>query len=460
MGDGISLEKMRKMGNINQRQDDKMRETGEEAQAIYSPKRRKTSGRKGHQRRRRSLRQALYCCIPICAVLAFLGTMAIGIGSNYVQDWYLINFMDEEGVRIWEDEYELYIAPDGTIHHGYVQRPVDQNREPVEPEQVVYGLISSAQIILIPLWILVCVGLTVWFFYKRELEKPIRVLQEASEKIADNCLEFELEPVKDNELGRLRDGFEKMRAALYENNRATWQLLEERKRLNAAFAHDMRTPITVLKGYGEMLERYVPEGRISQEKLLEILGMMNGQVRRLESYTQKMSSIRKLEDLEPETEWVKALDLKEKLQGICDILGQNISCSFRGSGTLRLDEALLLEVFENLVANGLRYARQMLQVTVRVMPEEASAPWPETEGVLEVVVEDDGPGFNPEELQHATEPFYRGEGQMEQCHFGLGLYICRLICAKCGGSLALTNGICGGRVTARFKIFCGNPESR
>ena len=34
MGDGISLEKMRKMGNINQRQDDKMRETGEEAQAI------------------------------------------------------------------------------------------------------------------------------------------------------------------------------------------------------------------------------------------------------------------------------------------------------------------------------------------------------------------------------------------------------------------------------------------
>ena len=130
------------------------------------------------------------------------------------------------------------------------------------------------------------------------------------------------------------------------------------------------------------------------------------------------------------------------------------------SGTLRLDEALLLEVFENLVANGLRYARQMLQVTVRVMPEEASAPWTETEGVLEVVAEDDGPGFNPEELQHATEPFYRGEGQMEQCHFGLGLYICRLICAKCGGSLALTNGICGGRVTARFKIFCGNPESR
>lgn len=434
-----------------------MRETGEQAQAIGSGERRGKPGGKPLRKRRRSLRRTLYYCIPICVVLAYLGTMAIGIGSNHAQDWYMTNFMKEQNVEFWDGRYEIYVSPDGTAHYGYVESPVYQSQNAGGPERFVYNVISSAQIVLIPLWILVCVGLTVLIFYKRELEKPIRVLQEASEKIADNCLEFELEPVKDNELGRLRDGFEKMRAALYENNRATWQLLEERKRLNAAFAHDMRTPITVLKGYGEMLERYVPEGRISREKLLEILSMMNGQIHRLESYTQKMSSIRKLEDLEPETEWVKALDLKEKLQGICDILGQNITCSFKGSGTLRLDEALLLEVFENLVANGLRYARQMLQVTVRVLTEESSVPRQETEGVLEVVVEDDGPGFSPEELQHATDPFYRGEGQMEQCHFGLGLYICRLICVKCGGSLTLANGICGGRVTARFQIICKNP---
>ena len=96
-------------------------------------------------------------------------------------------------------------------------------------QRIIYELISYMQVILIPLWILACVGLTVWIFYKRELEKPLRVLQDASEKIADNCLDFQMEPVKDNELGRLREGFEKMRAALYENNRTTWQQLEERK---------------------------------------------------------------------------------------------------------------------------------------------------------------------------------------------------------------------------------------
>ncbi|MDE5950612.1 MAG: HAMP domain-containing histidine kinase [Acetatifactor sp.] len=415
--------------------------------------------RRRRKKRDRSLRQTLFYSIPVCAFLAFLGTMAIGHGTNSLQGWYESTYMRDEVVRIWDDGYEFFVDRDGVAHYSYVGEEVPTyDAEQISlTERITYGIINDAQVVLIPLWVLVCVWMTVWIFYKREMEKPLRVLQDASEKIADNCLNFELEPVKDNELGRLRDGFEKMRAALYENNRAMWQQVEERKRLNAAFAHDMRTPITVLKGYGEMLERYVPEGRISQDKLMEILGMMNGQIRRLENYTQKMSSIRKLEDLEPEVAPLKAAALDEKLRSMCEILGQEILYSFSGEGILGLDEALVLEVCENLISNGLRYARQRLQVTVWVAEGELPGSEEELERYLEVAVEDDGPGFSPEDLQHATDPFYRGEGQMEQSHFGLGLYICRLICAKCGGSLTLSNGICGGRVTARFQIF---PESR
>ena len=415
--------------------------------------------RRRRKKRDRSLRQTLFYSIPVCAFLAFLGTMAIGHGTNSLQGWYESTYMRDEVVRIWDDGYEFFVDRDGVAHYSYVGEEVPTyDAEQISlTERITYGIINDAQVVLIPLWVLVCVWMTVWIFYKREMEKPLRVLQDASEKIADNCLNFELEPVKDNELGRLRDGFEKMRAALYENNRAMWQQVEERKRLNAAFAHDMRTPITVLKGYGEMLERYIPEGRISQDKLMEILGMMNGQIRRLENYTQKMGSIRKLEDLEPEVAPVKAAALDEKLRSMCEILGQEILYSFSGEGILGLDEALVLEVCENLISNGLRYARQRLQVTVWVAEGELPGSEEELERYLEVAVEDDGPGFSPEDLQHATDPFYRGEGQMEQSHFGLGLYICRLICAKCGGSLTLSNGICGGRVTARFKIF---PESR
>lgn len=431
MGDGIPMEKMRERK------------------------------RRRRKKRDRSLRHTLFYGIPVCAFLAFLGTMAIGHGTNSLQGWYESTFMRDEGVRIWDDGYEIFIDQGGVMHYGYYRGeevPAYDAEQISLTERITYGIINNAQVVLIPLWVLVCVWMTVWIFYKREMEKPLRVLQDASEKIADNCLNFELEPVKDNELGRLRDGFEKMRAALYENNRAMWQQVEERKRLNAAFAHDMRTPITVLKGYGEMLERYVPEGRISQDKLMEILGMMNGQIRRLENYTQKMSSIRKLEDLEPEVALLKASALDEKFRAMCEILGQEILYSFSGEGILGLDEALVLEVCENLISNGLRYARQRLQVNVRVAEGELPGSEEEPERYLEIAVEDDGPGFSPEDLQHATDPFYRGEGQMEQSHFGLGLYICRLICAKCGGSLTLSNAVCGGRVTARFKIVSEDKQ--
>ncbi len=408
----------------------------------------------------RSLRQTLFYGIFVCAFLAFLGSMTIGFGTNYLQSWYSSSYMDEEDTRIWKDGYEIIIDQSGNLHYSYVGEEVPKydKRQIDLTKKLTFDIISYAQTVLIPLWILACVWSIVWIFYKREMEKPLRVLQDASEKIADNCLDFELEPVKDNELGRLRDGFEKMRTALYDNNRAMWQQVEERKRLNAAFAHDMRTPITVLKGYGEMLERYVPEGRISQDKLMEILGMMNGQIRRLENYTQKMSSIRKLEDLQPEVAPVKAAELDEKLRSMCEILGQDILYSFFGEGILGLDEALVLEVCENLISNGLRYARQRLQVIVRVVETELAGAEEGPERYLEIAVEDDGPGFSPEDLQHATDPFYRGEGQMEQSHFGLGLYICRMICAKCGGSLVLSNAVCGGRVTARFKIVSEDKQ--
>lgn len=192
---------------------------------------------------------------------------------------------------------------------------------------------------------------------------------------------------------------------------------------------------------------------------MEILGMMNGQILRLESYTQKMSSIRKLEDLEPGPAPIPAAALREKLRGMCEILGEDISYSFDGEGTLCLDEALVLEVCENLVSNGLRYARQMLQVTVRVA-EGVDCPEEEQDRILEVVVEDDGPGFGPEELRHATEPF-TGGGADGAMPFRPGVvYLPSDLRQMRRQSWHCPTSVCGGRVTARFKIFSEKQKSR
>ena len=163
--------------------------------------------------------------------------------------------------------------------------------------------------------------------YKRELEKPVKILLDASEKIADNHLDFQISFEKNNEIGALCDSFEKMRAALYQSNKETWRMLEERKEINAAFAHEMRTPITVLKGYRDLLEKFIPGGAVSEEKIMDILQMMKGQIDRLEIHTQKMSAMQKLEDIVPAPAEIQVKVLMDKCSKIGNMLGNKLQKS-------------------------------------------------------------------------------------------------------------------------------------
>lgn len=95
-------------------------------------------------------------------------------------------------------------------------------------------------------------------FYLRKIKKPLAILDLASSRIAAGELEFIDEYDSRNEFGRLAESFETMRVSLHKANREMWQMMEARKRLNAAFAHDMRTPLTVLRGYSDFLLKYIP----------------------------------------------------------------------------------------------------------------------------------------------------------------------------------------------------------
>ena len=91
-----------------------------------------------------------------------------------------------------------------------------------------------------------------------------------------------------------------------------------------------------------------------------------------------------------------------------------------------LDKELLFQIAENLTANALRFARETVTVTLCV-----------TGGQLTLTVADDGGGFPLSLLKDGVQPFHKGAE--EAGHFGMGLYICDLLCRKHGGSLMLRN---------------------
>ncbi|MDE6595207.1 MAG: sensor histidine kinase, partial [Oscillospiraceae bacterium] len=95
-----------------------------------------------------------------------------------------------------------------------------------------------------------------------------------------------------------------------------------------------------------------------------------------------------------------------------------------------------MQVYENLVSNAARYAREKICVSFTV----------EEKGFF-IEVCDDGEGFSAEGLKKAAEPFFRDENNKDggKNHFGLGLYICRVLCEKHGGKLILGNSSVGGK---------------
>lgn len=392
--------------------------------------------------RKKSIKWSFIIYIPLSAIIAYAGVYAIGISSNYLQDYYMYSDTDAPQDESNHAETNVVISYDYD-RAGYVSKVY---------QEIKFWLIDYAQIVLIPLWVLFTFLMTGILFYKRQLEKPIKILMEASEKIADNSLDFQITYQKENELGNLCQSFEKMRVSLYRNNQEMWRMLEERKNLNAAFSHDMRTPITVLKGYRDLLAKYIPEGEMTQEKVMEILQMMGSQIDRLENYTQKMNALQKLEDIIPQPKDMDFENFARECRETGEILAGDLQTAYatkpdpktlKSPVIIRIDEELVLEVYENLLSNAVRYAENKLKISIGVDVDK-----------LSISVEDDGKGFTDEALHQAAKPFYRGEKgakkQDEKFHFGVGLYICKIICEKCRGGLIIENGECGGKVTAVF----------
>lgn len=285
-----------------------------------------------------------------------------------------------------------------------------------------------------------------WWFYRWKIKKPLAVLNNASQKIAQNDLDFHVESPSSDEMGQLCQSFETMRASLEANNRALWDAVEERKRLNAAFSHDLRTPLTVLQGYSDFLLDTLPSGDLSPEKTVDTVLTMKRSLVRLQRYVESMNSLQRLEDLHPHRTEAEFSNLCGQLAETGAILRGEGRFQFfaQGEGPLFLDSELLFQVFENLLSNAGRYAQQMVWARAEL-----------SEGSLSLAVSDDGPGFPPEALKRAAEPYYRGEKNApeRENHFGLGLYLCRVLCEKHGGSLQIENSPAGGaKVTARFLV--------
>ncbi|MGD1815567.1 MAG: ATP-binding protein [Pleomorphochaeta sp.] len=307
------------------------------------------------------------------------------------------------------------------------------------------SFISSASI---PVFFGIGIILAAFLFYKNKLKKPLELLNDASKKISETNLDFHIIYDSKDEMGQLCNSFETMRKSLEENNLEMWRAMEERKRLNAAFSHDLRTPLTVLKGYLDFLEQYLPENKISKEKMLSTFDKMSSSIDRLENYTYQMSEIQRLEDIQVDFKGVDYKDLINQLKSSSDllILNTNLKLNFKSElkddKNLLIDSTIIMRVYENIISNSIRFAKSMIDVNIYIQNP-----------YLIIEIEDDGKGFSDEDLKNALNSYYKNNPDNDKSHFGLGLYISNILIKKHNGLINLSNSKDNGaKVNIKFLI--------
>ena len=102
--------------------------------------------------------------------------------------------------------------------------------------------------------ILVVAGITLTVWVYRSILSPLNKLQEATKQIKAGNLDFTLDVDADDEIGELCNDFEEMRMRLRENAEEKVQYDKESKELISNISHDLKTPITAIKGYVEGIQ--------------------------------------------------------------------------------------------------------------------------------------------------------------------------------------------------------------
>ncbi len=333
--------------------------------------------------------------------------------------------------------------PQGGIAISY-DGVVTELEEP-SPEQIhilrMLGWVQTLTVLLFPVSGLGIAGV---LFYRWKLKEPIRILKEGTERIRMQDLDFSIPVVLADELGGICAAFETMRGALQKSNQELWRQTEERRRLNAAFAHDLRNPVTVLKGTVKQLRRG-GENAVEREQALKRLETYT---LRIEQYVEAMSSIQRLEQMPVCRKAVDSALLRQELEETAKMLAEPRRPSVRVSveeqcvDRVYIDHGIFLTVAENLIGNAVRFARQKVRVCLR-----------QEGGFLILSVEDDGPGYPAALLRDGPKPF--GKASEDAAHFGMGLYSSQVLCGKHGGGLRLENRAKeeggGARITAVFE---------
>ena len=300
--------------------------------------------------------------------------------------------------------------------------------------------------------VLVLVGIAVRA--ARVLSRKMAPLADAARRIEERDLDFEVGTSGVREIDDVLGAMDEMRASLKDSLEAQWRSEQAQREQIAALAHDLKTPLTVVRGNVDLLL----EGELTDDQRPCAADAAEG-ARQMGTYLAALidATLGDASAFAPVERPLRPLlaRLRAQAEALAACGGAQVAWS-EGAGlpeTLRMDEALVERAVMNVLANAVEHAPADSTVEVRVRADGAA----DVGGALAVSVADAGPGFSPEALERGCERFYQGDpARAARGHRGLGLHVAAEAAARHGGSVELANrGAAegrGARVTLRLPL--------
>lgn len=280
------------------------------------------------------------------------------------------------------------------------------------------------------------------FLLARWLLAPVRALAEGTHALAAGDYARRVDASRGDELGALAADFNRLAAGLEQHR-------EARRRWGADIAHELRTPLSILRGEVQALQDGV---RIPNERAFASL---DAECARLSSlvddlYQLALADAGALEyRFEPTDLGALLGDVAEAQRASCEDEGLRLELAIEPVPALSGDARRLAQLIDNLLANARRYTDAPGSVRIALTREGA--------GLL-LVVEDSAPGVAPEHLPRLFDRLYRVEASRRRADggAGLGLAICRAIVEAHGGRIEAGRSALGGlRVEVRLPLTAG-----
>lgn len=274
-----------------------------------------------------------------------------------------------------------------------------------------------------------CIIIGVILFYRNVMQKPLTMLNIGITKISAQDLNFSINFETKNELGQLCEAFECMRQELSQTFQSLWVSEENQRNLYRAFSHDLRTPLTIIKGNNNNIE-FVAVKNNDWKLALQAVRLSNHAIERIELYTEQLRKLESLDDWQynPQNTDLNGLTelIVQQATVICNQYNKQITCSIDVHGQAHVDTDMLQRILDNLLMNARLYAHQTVYLTIKRDQQK-----------LFFAVSDDGPGFTPEAIKQGIAPFY--SSRRIDGHAGIGLTISQKLLEKFPSTLYIRN---------------------